>query len=318
MNGTTTKKFGSRRRSLRPLRRRLFRETRQVLLLVMGAALAAFGFAVFQAPYNLAAGGIGGISLIINHFTGWPVGTMFFVLNIPLLAFGFRHLGRWPFVLRTGIAAGLFSLFTDLFILWLPQVLTPFPLTDDLLLSALYGGILGGIGGGLIYRAGSTMGGTGIIGRYIQQRTGLPLSQIYIYTDGGILLAMGLVFGWVVTLYGVLMLFINGLASDYVLEGPSSTRVATIITNHPQKMAGALIANLGRGVTYWTVTGGFSNQKRYLVNCTITRPQVADLKHIVAEVDRYAFVNIAVGHQALGAGFMPLRKEGEEDDGETA
>jgi uncharacterized membrane-anchored protein YitT (DUF2179 family) len=177
---------------------------------------------------------------------------------------------------------------------------------------------LGGIGGGLIYRAGSTMGGTGIIGRYLQQRTGLPLSQIYIYTDGVILLAMGLVFGWVVTLYGVLMLFINGMASDYVLEGPSSTRVATIITNHPQKMAGALIANLGRGVTYWTVTGGFSNQKRYLVNCTISRPQVADLKHIVAEVDRHAFINIAVGHQALGGGFMPLSKEGEEDSQESS
>lgn len=297
-----------KRPSNRVSRRRIGSEVQRTLLLVSGAILAAFGFAVFQAPYNLAAGGIGGVSLIINNFTGWPLGTLYFVLNIPLLAFGFRHLGRWPFVARTAVAAALFSIFTDLFTLWLPNILQPFPPTDDMLLSAIYGGILGGIGGGLIYRAGSTMGGTGIIGRWLQQRTGLPLSQIYIYTDGFILIAMGLVFGWVVTLYGVLMLFINGLASDYILEGPSSARVANIVTNYPEKMSSTLIEALGRGVTYWEVTGGFSGQTRYLVTCTITRPQMADLKDIVAGVDPQAFVTIAVGHRALGEGFMPLTK----------
>jgi uncharacterized membrane-anchored protein YitT (DUF2179 family) len=278
------------------------------LLLLVGTALAAFGFAVFQVPYNLAAGGIGGISLIINNFTGWPVGMLFFLLNIPLLAIGFKHLGRWPFVARTAISAALFSVFTDLFGLWLPQILQPFPPAEDMLLSAIYGGILGGIGGGLVYRAGSTMGGTGIIGRWIQNRTGQPLSQIYIYTDGAILVAMGLVFGWAVTLYGLLMLFINGLASDYILEGPSSTRVVTIVTNHPQKLTEALIATLDRGVSYWEVTGGYSGQRHYLVTCTVSRPQVVEVKRLVAKVDPAAFVTIAVGHQALGRGFIPLRK----------
>jgi len=318
MNQITAMKTRFSHLLTRRLRHRIFRQVQQIVLLIIGAAMAAFGFAVFQAPYNLAAGGITGISLIINNYTGWPIGTLYFVLNIPLLAFGFKNLGRWPFVARTGIAIALFSILTDLFSLWLPQILTPYPFADDILLSAIYGGILGGIGGGVVYRSGSTMGGTGIIGRYLQQRTGLPLSQIYIYTDGAILLAMGLVFGWAVTLYGLLMLFINGLASDYVLEGPSSARVATIITNHPQEMASALIALLGRGVTYWTVTGGFSGQKRYLVTCTITRPQVADLKHIVAEVDTHAFLTIALGHQALGTGFMPLPIEENGNEQEDA
>ncbi len=314
MNKKPAQKTPSSHSFWRRSRRKIFHQAQRILLLVIGTTMAAFGFAVFQAPYNLAAGGISGISLIINNFTGWPVGTLYFVLNIPLLAFGFKYLGRWPFVARTGIAAALFAILTDLFTLWMPQLLTPFPLAEDILLSAIYGGILGGIGGGLVYRSGSTMGGTGIIGRIIQQRSGLPLSQIYIYTDGAILLAMGLVFGWPVTLYGMLMLFINGLASDYVLEGPSSARVANIITNHPQKMAEALIALLGRGVTYWEVIGGFSGQKRYLVTCTITRPQVAELKHIVANVDTHAFVTIALGHQALGTGFMPLHKEEDEEE----
>lgn len=288
-------------------RRSIIGEARLLVVLIIGSALAAFGFAVFQVPNNLAAGGIGGISLIVNNYTNWPVGLLYFLFNLPLLIFGFRHLGRWPFVLRTLFSVVIFSLFTDLFGLLLPDLLEPWPLADDLLLSSIYGGILGGIGGGLIYRAGSTMGGTGIIGRVIQKRTGYPLSQIYIYTDGAILLAMGLVFGWPVTLYGLLMLFINGLASDYTLEGPSRTRVATIVTNQPQKVADALISTLGRGVSYWQVTGGYTGQQHFQVTCTMSRSQVGEVKRLVSAVDPRAFITIGIGHQAMGGrGFEPL------------
>ncbi len=113
MNDKPDKKTPSPHSSRRHTRRRVLHQAQRILLLFIGAALAAFGFAVFQAPYKLAAGGITGISLIINNYTGWPVGTLYFVLNIPLLAFGFKYLGRWPFVARTGIAAALFAILTD-------------------------------------------------------------------------------------------------------------------------------------------------------------------------------------------------------------
>jgi uncharacterized membrane-anchored protein YitT (DUF2179 family) len=278
----------------------------RLLLLIVGVFLAAFGFAVFLAPHNLAAGGIAGISVIINYYTGWPLGTLYFVLNLPLMVLGFPVLGRWPFVVRTLIAAALFALFTDLLTVLLPQVLVPFPPTDDLLLSGLYGGVLGGLGAGLVYRTGSTVGGTSIIGRIIQSRTGQPLSQSFIYTDGVILLAMGLVFGWQVPLYGLLILVINGLASDYALEGVSVTRVATIITNYPEEMSAALIASLGRGVSYWPVTGGYTGEQHFLVTCTLYRSQMRDIRRVVARVDPNAFVTIGISHQALGKGFRPL------------
>jgi uncharacterized membrane-anchored protein YitT (DUF2179 family) len=285
-------------------RRAIAQELQRIFLLFVGAGLAAFGYAVFQVPHNLAAGGLGGISIIINHFTGWPVGLLYLVMNLPLLAVGFGGLGRWRFVSRTLLAATLFSLFTDLFGFLMPFILKPFPLSDDLLLNTVYGGIMGGVGGGLIYRAGSTMGGTGIIGRLIQQKTGRPLSQVYLYTDGIILFLMGLFLGWQVALYGLLMLFINGLASDYTLEGPSTTRVAMIITDHPQEMTRALMETLGRGVSYWPVTGGYTGQTRTMITCTIYRPQLNDLKRLLAEVDPDAFMTVGVSHQAIGKGFM--------------
>lgn len=281
-------------------------QTRLTFLMMVGACLAALAYAMFQVPFNIVAGGVSGISIIVNHFVGWPVGLTFWLLNLPLLVVGFFYLGRWAFVLRTLVAATIFSIATDFFVAYMPQWLSQYPITDDLLLNTIYGGIVGGIGGGLIYRAGGSMGGTGIIGRIIQKKTGQPLSQVYFYTDGLIILLAGLLFGWHIALYGFLMLFLNGLASDYTLEGPSSARTATIITNHPQAVIDELMVHLHRGVSFWEVTGGFTGQKRYLVLCTITRPQVGEMKQLVAKADPHAFVTIGVSHEAMGAGFTPM------------
>lgn len=281
-------------------------QARKVLLMVVGACVAAFGYAMFQVPYNIAAGGVSGVSIIVNHYVGWPVGLLFWLLNLPLLVLGFFYLGRWDFLVRTLVASTIFSIATDMFVVYMPHLLAQYPLTNDLLLTTIYGGIVGGIGAGLIYRAGGTMGGTGIIGRIIQKKTGQPLSQVYFYTDGLTILAAGLVFGWEIALYAFLMLFLNGLASDYTLEGPSSARTATIITNHPQEVINELMVHLHRGVSYWEVTGGFTGQKRYLVQTTVTRPQVGEVKQAVARVDPEAFVTIGVSHEAMGAGFTPM------------
>lgn len=173
------------------------------------------------------------IIIIINHFTGWPVGMMILVMNTPLLILGLFSLGRWRFLIRTVVCVFVFSTATDLFIAYLPRCLPQYPITADVLLSALYGGIVGGIGGGLIYRAGGTLGSTGVIGRIIQQRTGVPLSHVYLYTDGMIILMAGLTFGWEIALHAFLTLFLSGLASDDILEGPSNVRTATIIMDRP-------------------------------------------------------------------------------------
>ncbi|MCB9418660.1 MAG: YitT family protein [Ardenticatenaceae bacterium] len=289
-----------------PTWRRIRRSLQTVLLLTIGGTLAAFGYALFQVPFNIVAGGLSGISLVVNHFTGWPIGLMYWLMNTPLLILGYYNLGRWRFVFRTLFAATVFSVATDIFIANLPHWMDKFPLTDDLLLSSIYGGIVGGISAGLVYRAGSTFGGTGIIGRVIQQRTGLPLSQAYFYTDGAIIALAGLVFGWEIALYGVLVLFLNGMASDYAMEGASSTRTATIVTNRPQEVADGLMSALHRGVSYWPVTGAYTGQQHFMLTVTMARSQVADVKNVVAEIDPEAFLTIGVSNRALGKGFSAL------------
>lgn len=282
-------------------------EAQRLVLMTVGTVLAALAYSLFQVPFNIAAGGLGGLSIIINHFTGWPVGLMIFLMNIPLLALGYFHLGHWKFVLQTTVAVVIFSTAADLFGAYLPRWLVEYPLTDDVLLNAIYGGLVGGIGGGLVYRAGSTLGGTGVIGRIIQNKTGVPLSQLYLYTDGVIVLIAGIIFGWEIALYALLTLFLSGIASDYTLEGPGSVRTATIITNHPEQVAQALMTGLDRGVSQWEITGSYTGQPHAMLMCTIYRPQVNHLKSLVAQTDPTAFITIGVAHQALGAGFMRLK-----------
>lgn len=290
---------------------------RALLLLATGVTLTALGYAIFQVPWNIAAGGIGGLSLIVNRFTGWPVGVIYFLLNIPLFVIGFNTLGRWQFVSKTLAVVLLFSVLTDLFTWLLPTLLQPWPVTDNLLLSALYGGIVGGVGGGLIYRSGASAGGTSILGRVVQVKTGIPLSQVLLMTDGIIVTLMGLTFGWEISLYALLMLFLWGMAADYTLEGPSTVRAVTIVTDQPEAVTLALREGLGRTVSRWPVTGGYTGAERAMLLCTVHRPQVTLLKQLILHADPAAFFVIGDAHQAVGGGFTPLRTPGAyaADDG---
>ncbi|MBE2221065.1 MAG: YitT family protein [Anaerolineae bacterium] len=295
------------KRKFKKIAKIIWQETPRAILLLIGSFLLAFGYVMFQVPFNIVAGGLSGLALIINSFTGWPIGVMYWVMNIPMFILGFIHLGRWSFLIRTIIAVTIFSFLIDWLQIILPPLITPYPVTDNLLLATIYGGIIGGIGSGLLYRAGGTVGGTSIIGRILQNKTGLPLSQTYFFTDGIIILLAGIVFGWEIALYGLLMMFISGLASDYTLEGPSTTRVASIITNLPQEVSDALLTELGRGVSYWEVTGAYTGKQHYMLTCTVSRPQVSQVRHVISGADPDAFVTISMGHNALGEGFGRLR-----------
>ncbi len=286
--------------------KRIGQAVQQFVVLVVGTLVSALAFSVFQAPYDLAAGGVSGIGLIVNAFTGWSVSLFYFIANIPLLVWGFFYLGRWRFVVKTVVAVVIFSVAVELFDRYLPGYVDQWPLTDNVLLSAIYAGLVGGIGGGLIYAAGATMGGTGIIGRVIQLKTGIPLSRVYLFVDGGIIVAAALAFGWEIALYAMLTLLLSGLATDYVLEGPSRARTAFIVTNQPQALIRAFDRQLGRGASYWAATGGYQGDGRTVVMCAIYRPQVNELKAIVAQIDPTAFVTIGMTQQVLGLGFTKM------------
>lgn len=274
---------------------------RNYLFLTIGAIIMIVNFNVFMAPGSIAPGGVGGLSLILNHYTGIPLGAGMLLLSIPLIGLGFWQLGRFRFLVRTLYVTILYTLGVDLTARFFPAQ----GIVDDLLLTALYGGVLGGVGYGLVVRGRGMVSGTGIISRVIQLRTGIPISQLYIFIDGFVILALGLTFGWERALYGLFMLFVWGLASDYVLEGPSVVRVVFIITERPEAVGSRLMSRLGVGVTRWTGEGMYTQEERAILFCTVTRPDVEVLNLVVSEIDPAAFVVVGQGHQSKGGMVRP-------------
>jgi uncharacterized membrane-anchored protein YitT (DUF2179 family) len=268
---------------------------RDWLYLTLGSILLIVSVDIFLAPSRLSPGGVTGLAIIISRFAGWPIGLLMLLLNIPMVILGFYYLGRFRFLSSTLYVVLLYNLGVDVLATWLPA-----GITDDLLLNALYGAVVGGFGTGLIYRGRGTSAGTGVLGRVLQMKTGIPLSQIYLFTDGGVILVAGVVFGWEIALYSLFTLFVWGLVTDYVLEGPSVIRTAFIVTDSAEQVANTVFNRMGIGVTAWTGQGMFTASQHTVLFCTLNRPDVNGLKAVVSEVDPHAFIVIGQGHQASG------------------
>ncbi|MFN8530694.1 MAG: YitT family protein [Anaerolineae bacterium] len=276
------------------------------LILTFGALISAVAVILFEAPAHIAPGGVSGIAILLNHVFGTPIGAMILIGNIPIQLLAFRYLGGWQVVLRTIYTVVVYSLMIDL--------LTPyFPangISSDTLLNALMGGILGGLGAMIIINMGGTLGGTSTLGRILQARFGTPLSSSFVYTDGAVVLAAGLVFGWEGALYAMVALYVASAATDYFLEGPSTVRTCVIITDRPRDVADAILDEMGRGVTGWPGKGMFTDKEHTVLYVTVNRGQVGQIRRLVVRADPESFMVIGQGHSAFGKGFRPVKREG--------
>jgi uncharacterized membrane-anchored protein YitT (DUF2179 family) len=288
---------------------------RDYFLIIPAALIQALSLRLFFVPVNLASGGVSGISQLINHFTGWPIGLMILIGNIPLFGLGWRFLGGYRFAMRTAVAVLTYAAFTDL----LPRTALFSPggagsalihdLQGDIFLNSLYGAIIGGIGYGLVYRARGTSGGSDILARILNHYRGIPMTQSYLMVDTAVILGAGFVFGWKEALYAMIALYVSGLVAETTLEGGGTVRTAMIVTREVDEISVRVFEGLQRGVTVLEGTGAYTGEDRPVLYCVITRAEVATLKAIVREADPHAFMVIGVAHEALGEGFRPLKSQ---------
>ncbi|HEX9027967.1 MAG TPA: YitT family protein, partial [Anaerolineales bacterium] len=257
-------------------------------LIGLGALLQALAIRLFLVPSNLVNGGVSGLAQIINHFTGFPLGLMILIGNVPLFVMGWRYLGGRRFAIRSVFAVVAVSLFTDLLITLLPS----HGLTKDLVLNTLYGGIISGVGYGLVYMGQGTSGGTDILARILRHYRGVSLSASYMITDSAVMFIAGLAFSWENALYALVMLYVSGIAAEAVMGGSNVLRTAVIITESPDRVAGEILHTLERGVTKFPATGAYTGAERVVLYCVVTRSEVSQVKALVHAIDPLAFMVI--------------------------
>ncbi len=270
---------------------------------IIGSLIQAIAMRLFLIPSLLVAGGVSGAAQIVNFYTGWAIGLMTFLGNMPLFLIGWRYLGGHRFALRTGVGVLAFSAFTDLTVLFLPN-----GLTDDVVLNTLYGGLLLGIGLGVVYRGKGTSGGTDILARVFNERLHISISIAYLLADALVVFASGLAFGWKQALYSLVVIYVSGIAAEMASEGSDVYRTAMIVTTKPAEIVDQVMAELERGVTILSGKGGYTGEERPVLYCVITRPEVSQLKALVREIDPRAFMVIGAAYDALGEGFRPLQR----------
>jgi len=227
---------------------------------------------------------------------------MIFLGNLPLFALGWRFLGGRKFLFRTALAVFSYAFFVDFLALFLP----PQGITDDILLNALYGALVSGIGFGIVYRGQGTSGGSDILARILNRWRGVPISQSYLLVDTLVILSAGFVFGWKEALYALIALYVSGIAAETIAEGSGVVRTAVIVTSQPDAVASEILQTLRRGVTLLSGKGAYTGVERVLLYCVVTRVEVTRLKAIVREIDPAAFLVIGQAHEALGEGFRPF------------
>ena len=278
---------------------------RDAALIIIGTFSLAVGIVFFIAPYKFVPGGVYGISIVFHHLLGTPIGLVSLLMDIPLLLIGIKVLGS-----RFGVKTFAGIVLTAVFVDTQGRIWGYNPLVEhDALLSAIFGGALGGLGLGLVFRAKATSGGTDIVAMILSKYTRLPVGQSLIYVDSVIVLIGLLAFhDWKIPLYSWLVIFVTGKAIDMVLEGVSVNKVVIIISDKHEEIREKLIFKMKRGGTYLHAQGMYEGAEKNVIYTNISRRELPILLAHIRDIDPAAFVSVMDAYDVLGDGFKPLKE----------
>jgi len=264
-----------------------------------GSALFALSVNMFSVPGNIAQGGVTGVAIVLHYlYSRLPVGTMIFVLNIPLFLIAFKRLGR-VFIIKTLIATALLSVLIDAASPFVP------PYHGDRLLAALYGGVLSGTGLAIVFLRGGTTGGTDIVAKLINRRSPhLSVGRIFLLSDGFVVALSALVF-WSLesALYSLVFIFVSSRVVDALLYGADRGRLMMIVSRRGGDIARDILRKMERGVTTLEGEGAYTGERQSVLLCAVRLPEVARLHSIAAEIDPGAFLVALDAGEIVGEGF---------------
>ena len=267
-----------------------------------GAVVIALATRMFLIPNDVVSGGVTGIAFMVSSLLPIPVsmGVLMVAFNVPILLVAMRYLGGWRFALRTLYTIGLMSVTIDYAAPFVPTV------TEDPLLYCLYGGVLAGIGGGLIFRARSSGGGFDMIARLIELRWGIPPGRSSLYLNAVVFVAALALFGPEKIMYALLVSFVASQAVDALLNIGAGMNQVWVITANPADVGAVILRELNRGVTVVSARGAYTGAERAMLLCVITRAEVPVLTQLVATTDATAFVVVGEAVSVYGKGFRAL------------
>ena len=271
------------------------------LIIVLGAFIMGFAIKNIYDPQGLVTGGVSCLAIILKEKIGLPLWITNMGVNIPLFLLSFRLRG-WKFVKRVLVAEAALTLSLAI----LPEYAF---LKDDLVLTALFGGVFSGIGTGMMLLCHATTGGTDTMAALLHTKIKhYSINQILQVLDGLVVLAGASVFGIRYAFYAVIAVVVLAKVSDSIIEGTHFAKAAYIITDHKEEVAREIMDGMERGVTIIDARGAYTGERRDILFCVVSKKEIVEVKEIVLYADPGAFVIVSDVREVLGEGFMEYRQ----------
>lgn len=266
-------------------------------IIILGDIALALGLDLFLLPNHLSTGGFSGIATIINNYISLPIGTIIILLNVILIIYALFLFG-FKVLIRTVISILLFGLFSNFFLNFAP-------VTNDLLLASLCGGLLVGLGVGLNFKVHSTTGGSDLVVKiYMHYSKKLKTNEVIFIFDVIIVILFVLVFKNIdYGLYSIIAIFVSTKVIDLVLEGLNYSIMLYVISDKNIEIAEKITNDIQRGVTMIESQGYYTKKEKDMLCCVISKYQIQQVKELIQNVDNKAFVIITQAKEVLGYGF---------------
>lgn len=269
----------------------------KIFRVILATCLYSAGVALFLDPNNLAPGGVTGVSILLNRLIHVETGTLILLLNIPLLIIAWRKFGL-RFVAGTLSSLVLISVFTNMF-----EKMEP--ITTDLLLAAVAGGICIAVGLGTVLKSGLTTGGTDIVVRLLRlKHPHLKTGSLFLIVDLIVISGSLLVFrDFEKAMYAVIAIMITSWVLDLVLYGKDEAKLIYIISDEPARIAKQLLEDLDVGVTYLEGTGAYTDKKKKIIMCVVRKRVAPKVEEVVKSIDSGAFMIVTSASEIFGQGY---------------
>lgn len=260
------------------------------LVILAGSILLGFAFNMFLLPHEILSGGVTGIAMIFSLLLPGNAGIWLFVLNIPILILGWIKLGK-TFILNSIYSVAV----TSISMLYIPVM----KVTEDVLLSAVFGGVLVGIGVGFIIRSYGSTGGFDVVGLLLTMKRDIPLGFMVFVLNSLVVFVSGFIFTWELAMYTMASIYITGLVVDRIHTRHIKLSMR-VVTSKGDAVKKQLLENLYRGITVTDGEGAYSGNKVKVLYSVITRYELAYVRPLIQEVDPDAFVSISETMEVMG------------------
>ena len=274
---------------------------REFALITIGILLVAISVVYFFDPNNIAAGGITGLAIVINHYVPFiSIGPLVLMMDAVLFIIALIVLGA-KFGAKTIYSSVLLS--TSM---WVMQTFIPINITNDLMLATIFGTLISAGGMAIVFNANASTGGTDIIAKILNKFFHIEIGKSLLMVDFLVTLLGAITFGINIGLYGLLSVIINGIVIDNIIAGFKTKSEITIISDKNKEISKFILNDLERGCTFIKGVGGFTGKDTALLYTVLDRSEFVKLKNKIKEIDKNAFITVGEVHEVMGEGFMGI------------